>query len=177
MDIFPLDGTGNEYTESVDYYNKIKAGYNLFMAKVAALNRRRSLLKNIAILLARIIPDPFISIRKIRVELDQKASQKDFDRSIYGGNIFGNWGLKEIMETSIMGNPKEYEFNGILVYGVERYDEYLSHLYGNWRELPPEDKSCSIHSFLLLCSLTRALYSGLEIKSPARRRDELRAPA
>lgn len=148
IDVFPLDGTGNNQQESDSYYRKLKWGYNFFMTKVATVNKRRSLLKNAAIVFARIVPGAFLSTRTLRMILDKEASQKDFDNYIMGGNIFGNWGLKEIMKTSIMGKPSEYKFNGIVIYGVEHYDEYLSNLYGDWRQLPPEEKRVSHHDYL-----------------------------
>ena len=150
IDIFPLDGTGNSYKESYRYYKQLKAVYNLFMTRVAAINKRRHPVKNASIVLGRLIPDRLLPVRSLRVYLDRKASQKDFDKMIYGGNVFGNWGLKEIMKTSIMGEPKEYEFNGITIYGVEKYDEYLSNLYGDWQKLPPKEKRVTHHDYLIL---------------------------
>ena len=38
------------------------------------------------------------------------------------------------------------------VYGAEKYDQYLTQLYGNWRELPPESKRVSHHDYLY-CNL------------------------
>lgn len=150
IDIFPLDGTGNNYKESCKYFKQLKAGYNLFMTKVAAINKKRAPIKNAAIVFARLIPDSLLSARSLRLKLDKKAALKDFDKMLYGGNLFGNWGIKEIMKTSIMGKPKEYEFNGITIYGAENYDEYLSLLYGDWRQLPPVEKRVSHHDFIEL---------------------------
>jgi lipopolysaccharide cholinephosphotransferase len=35
-----------------------------------------------------------------------------------------------------------------MVYGPEKYDEYLTKLYGDWRKLPPEDKRYTTHGFI-----------------------------
>lgn len=149
IDIFPLDGTGNDEKESKKNFKKIKRGYNFFMTRVAAINKNRSFLKNSAIIVSRIIPNCFLSNRKLRIRIDN-FSKIDFDNSYYGGNVFGNWGYKEIMPISIMGTPKEYFFENIKIYGVENYDEYLTRLYGNWKKLPPKEKQISHHDFIEL---------------------------
>lgn len=150
IDVFPLDGTGNSKKESDNNYKSIRKLYNFFMTRVAVLSEKRSMLKNAAILSSRLIPNMVIPTRTLRIMLDKRASSLDFDDCMMGGNIFGNWGNKEIMNTSIMGQPKEYLFNGILINGVEKYDEYLTNLYGKWKILPPAEKRISHHDFLKL---------------------------
>ena len=49
-----------------------------------------------------------------------------------------------------MGTPRLYRFEDLEVYGPERFDEYLTHMYGNWRELPPEEKRVTHHDFVKL---------------------------
>ena len=44
------------------------------------------------------------------------------------------------------GKPTVYSFEGHEVYGVEDADQYLKHLYGDWRKLPPEDKRKTAHN-------------------------------
>lgn len=34
--------------------------------------------------------------------------------------------------------------------GAENYDEYLTHLYGDWRKLPPEEKRVTHHDYIKL---------------------------
>ena len=43
-----------------------------------------------------------------------------------------------------------YKFESINVFGVANYEEYLTRIYGNWRELPPEDRRISHHDFVHL---------------------------
>ena len=53
-------------------------------------------------------------------------------------NIYGAWGIKEIMKNEIIGTPILYAFEDTTFYGVENYTVYLSNLYGNYMELPSE---------------------------------------
>ena len=47
-----------------------------------------------------------------------------------------------------MGTPTLYKFENIEVFGVEHYDEYLTHLYGDWRKLPPIEQQVTHHNFV-----------------------------
>lgn len=60
-------------------------------------------------------------------------------------NIYGAWGVKEIVYKEIMGEPKLYNFENTELYGVADYDKYLKSLYNNYMQLPPENKR-RIHS-------------------------------
>lgn len=120
------------------------------MTRVAALNKNRSLIKNASIIVSRMIPYTFCRNRKLRMKMDTLAKSLDFDTCTFGGNIFGNWGYKEIMPLTVIGAPTEYDFNGITIYGVENYDRYLTNLYGEWRKLPPKEKQITHHDSLEL---------------------------
>ena len=54
------------------------------------------------------------------------------------------------MKRSVYGMPTEYFFEGITVYGPERYEEYLSKIYGDWRKLPPIEKRVNVHDYVYL---------------------------
>ena len=43
------------------------------------------------------------------------------------------------MPKSYFGKPTLYTFEDMKVYGPEMYDEYLTRIYGDWRQLPPKD--------------------------------------
>ena len=49
-------------------------------------------------------------------------------------------GEKSIISKKVIGQRKEYEFEGQLFFGPEDYDTYLRALYGEYMELPPENK-------------------------------------
>ncbi len=49
------------------------------------------------------------------------------------------------MPRSYYGEPALYQFENIKVYGVRDYDRYLTHLYGDWRKLPPVDQRHTAH--------------------------------
>ena len=50
-------------------------------------------------------------------------------------------GEKSIISKSVIGHRRDgYEFEGHLFYGPEDYDTYLRALYGDYMEIPPENK-------------------------------------
>lgn len=65
-------------------------------------------------------------------------------------SFWGAWKYKDIISRKYFGTPKLYEFEGLKVYGVEFYDEYLTSVYGDWRTLPPIEKRVSHHNFVFI---------------------------
>lgn len=57
----------------------------------------------------------------------------------YYSNYSGAWGSRETILYLYFGKPVLYEFDGIMLYGVQDPHQYLTCLYGNWEELPSED--------------------------------------
>ena len=53
------------------------------------------------------------------------------------------------MPKSVFGTPQLYQFENMKIFGVERYDEYLTYLYGDWKKLPSDEKRISHHDYYL----------------------------
>lgn len=150
LDIFPLDGAGNTENDSINWCKSINRRYYFYLTRMAAVRKDRSVYKNIAIILSGMIPSVFINNLDLRIELDSMCRKFSLKDSLYAGNLLGNWGTKEVVKSSIIGTPTEYEFEGTKIFGIEYYDEYLTHIYGDWRKLPPEEKRYSHHDYLCL---------------------------
>ncbi len=60
-------------------------------------------------------------------------------------NYSGAWGDKEMMPKAVFGNGCKGMFEGIEVVLPEKYDEYLTRLYGDYMQLPPEEKRVTHH--------------------------------
>ena len=147
IDIFPLDGFGNTEMESIERWNRTLKQSNFMWARICSVRRKRSFIKNMAIVIAHAIPNCLAKDKQRLASMNSEAQRYDFDKMDFVGNTFGNWGIKELMESSIMGEPKLYPFEKIEIFGVENPEQYLTHLYGNWRELPPVEKRVSDHAF------------------------------
>lgn len=150
LDIFPLDGVGADKEEGIKWYRRINHKYSFYLTRVAAIRRSRSRYKNLAIKVSQLIPECIIDNMKIRKELDGMCQKFSFTDSLWGGNLLGNWGEREIVPLKVFGTPTPYQFEDMLLCGPEDFDGYLSCIYGDWRKLPPKEKQVSHHDFLKL---------------------------
>lgn len=150
IDVFPIDGMGNTMEESIKNFKVVKKEINLLCTRVCALRGTRKWYKNAAILLARCVPDCILSSLKIIKKIDRLSKRYDYDKCDFVANICGNWGEKEIMEKKWVGKRKLLKFEELNIYVPENYDAYLSRMYGDYMQLPPEEKRCTHHDFLFL---------------------------
>ncbi len=155
LDIFPLDGIGDTEEESARNYRPIHKKYNLFLARTGAVRQGRTWYKNLAVRLLFLIPPCFLSGKRLMAELDTMCRRFDFYETAWCGNLVGAWRLREVMPREYMGDPKLYPFEDTVIYGVAEPDSYLTSLYGDWRQLPPEEKRKSHHDYVF-CDLERS---------------------
>ena len=74
------------------------------------------------------------------------AEKASGDRNIMAPLVFGNLNRdKNLMEFKDLMDLTEYEFEGHNFRGIRDYDKYLKIWYGNYMELPPEEKRVSDH--------------------------------
>lgn len=150
IDIFPLDGIGTSIEDALSNYSPIQKRINLLMARICEFRKGRKPLKNVAIILSRAIPSFIMNNKKMIYKINELCASREFDSSVFVGNLLGNWGKKEIMPRDFFGDPTLYKFEDTEVYGPELFDEYLTNVYKDWRKLPPIEKQKSQHDFLLL---------------------------
>lgn len=148
LDLFPLDGVSNDPAEAHSYYASFVKRYRLLLTRTCAIRKERKWYKNAAILAARLIPNFLVNNKKLMLSIDEACKKRNFRDYEIIGNLYGNWGEREIMKKSVFGKPTLYRFERLEVYGVEDADAYLTNLYGDWRKLPPVEKQVTHHDFL-----------------------------
>ena len=139
IDVFPLDhcngkcgiGSSNFRTRALFKLQKL-----LFVEA-----KNRPLPKKVLAKTAQLL----IPIGRTRIPRHQDRqltarANTDVDQYGFYANYFGAWGLKEVVDKKIFGAPTLYPFENIQLYGVEQPDAYLRHLYGDYMQLPPEEK-------------------------------------
>lgn len=157
IDIFPLDGIGDDLKESRVNFKRVDRWNMFLMTRTCALRKKRKFYKNVAIVLAKMVPSCFINEKKLAQKIDKLSASFGYERSKYVVNHASTYREKEIMEKAIYGKPTNYRFENITVWGVENFEEYLSRLYGDWRKLPPIEKRCSAHDFDMI-DLNKSFY-------------------
>lgn len=150
IDVFPLDGLGNDYEKGMSFFGKVQKKYNFYLTRICAIRKGRIFYKNAAVVVAQLLPSFIVNDVELRKKIDRLCQRYDYNQSEWTGNFLGAWREREIVPRNVMGIPTEYQFENITVYGAEDFDSYLTHLYGDWRQLPPEEKRVTHHDFIAL---------------------------
>ena len=145
IDIFPLDGMGNSEEECLKNYSKVDKWNMFLMTRTCIIRKGRAWYKNLLTVILGNIPG--INNKKLSVKVADLAARFNYDECDYIANAMGAYREKEIVKKSIIGNPTRYEFEDTYTNGIEFYDEYLTHVYGDWRKLPPIEKQKPHHDF------------------------------
>ncbi len=144
IDIFPLDFFPDDLHESEKLVKRIRRLKYVLGAKVIVLVRRRSLLKNTILLFAKCLCSP-INYRNI-IQKMVKHSQTYKETNYMGIAIWG-YGMKERVPKEVFKDYTEVEFEGRKFKAPIGYDQWLGHVYGDYMQLPPEEKRCTHHAF------------------------------
>lgn len=145
IDVFPLDGIGDTMEECLKNYKKIDFLHGLLSMKNCKVRKGRKTWKNILAVCGNFLP---VNRKKLAQRLDRLCAERSVNDYRYIGFLTGVYRTREIMKKEIYGTPTIYRFEGVNVYGPEKYDEYLTQLYRDWRKLPPPEKRISTHNFI-----------------------------
>ncbi|MBQ9609877.1 MAG: LicD family protein [Lachnospiraceae bacterium] len=142
IDVFPIDGNPADEKKLKKVYKN-----SLFLREILRRKRAkfgkgktvfRAILKSIFIIMIKPI-----SVKKICDAIDKNAKKYEFSECEYIGGILWGYGTQERINKNEFLTPIKVEFEGKMFNAPSNYDEYLSGLYGNYMELPPEDKRVS----------------------------------
>ena len=144
VDILPLDGTpDNSFLRRLYYfralfYRTLTAISNL---DIKEIKYNRSIKEKIILKVAKKLKIyKFINREKCYRKLDKIYSKYEWDKSKMSGTMTGAYRTKEIVPSEYFGKGKMYKFEDTEFLGPELYDKYLTHMYGDYMKLPPEDK-------------------------------------
>ena len=136
IDVFPLDGYVDDKNFEKNFYSNKRIISSVFKPlgkkpiKTKVLNMVYRLLYN---------------YKKIRDKQDLLLQTYSYDDCNIVANYCGAWGKKEIMPKEYFGNGVEGVFEGIPVILPEKYDKYLTQMYGDYMTPPPKDKQVGHH--------------------------------
>lgn len=146
-DVFPIDGLPDNALRRklhVFYVNVCKAVYKFSQIDYITTNKKRPLQERILIKFARITHiGKFIDPEKSLHRLDRILQKYDYEAAKWVWNFSGCYGKREIVPKLELGGKREDIFEGRTVSIPVKAEEYLSHIYGNWRKLPPIEKRVS----------------------------------
>ena len=149
VDIFPVDGAGNTLAGA-----KLRTMVFQFLHGLKVTSNwtcyRRSKLRKwyyeparyVCYLLSRLLG-------RCRIDgmLNRFLRGKTFDRSAFAGRLVGDYGSREIMPKALFESVSPVIFAGEQFDAVTDYDTFLRELYGDYMQLPPEEKQVTHHEF------------------------------
>ena len=138
IDIFPIDGVGSP--NQIFQIMKIK---KLLHTKKANYFQR-TLPKKIINFVGKILLLPFSEYRILKL-IDKIARKYPFGTTPKAGVVVNPYGVREIVDTSLFDYGIKKEFEGKMFYVPVGYDMWLRSVFGDYMQLPPEDKRHSPH--------------------------------
>ena len=149
VDIFPVDGMGDNLEDAKRVFKSIRFERELLIARnwtKYQKNKSRSFSYNMA-RLAFYLLSRFTTPKAIMKRLKKKSKCTDFDLSAYAGCIPSAYRIKESFDIDVYKEYTKTTFEGREFSIIKNYDKYLTGIYVNYMELPPEDKRITHHSF------------------------------
>ena len=140
IDIFPID----YYPDKWMTRRLLRIRKDLYMAKISEIFNDEDLKESPGKHAARRI------VQKLMPSVRYAANKREnLFRSVTKGQYViiheGAYGEREIVPKAWFGEGISAEFEGQSVRIPREYDRYLKHLYGDYMELPPEEKQVSNH--------------------------------
>ena len=139
IDIFPIDGYKSKWQNE-----KASILQKLINIKKSRLCSKRNMSKNAAIALGKFFLFPFNQSCFVK-KLDSLSRMADFEKSEYC-NCFSSVDVKkEVFPRRVFEEHCYAEFEGEKFRIPIEYDLYLRQIYGDYMQLPPEEKRVSHH--------------------------------
>ena len=144
IDIFPIDGTPNNPLLRKIYFFRVlyhRALMSLCYKDSIDRKRKRSKKEKLLLWIMERIPvEKLTTPYKQKCKIDKLLRKQNVAKSKYIGNIMGAYRTREIVPADYYGEGAFYQFEDMQLRGLAKYEEYLTYTYGDYMQLPPEDK-------------------------------------
>ena len=145
IDIFPVEGLPDG-----------KFAKKFYFKRMGLLN----IMRNAALRSAFLPGEKFIFIKKLMLPYARKRGANHYARKMNvfarkyplgksghsGVSLITHYGSREWMRREVFEPGAELPFRDQICSVPKGWDEYLTNLYGNYMQLPPEDKRCTDHA-------------------------------
>ena len=146
IDVFPVDGVPDDMAERKKYFADIQRFRNLLTLKQVRVDfRHRSLFKNLVLAAGKLVLLP-VGVRSISEWLDRFIDKENGDTAQVCDLIEG-YGFDACFSRDAMRGVATVTFEGKQYQTMKGYEEYLTRTYGDYMQLPPEEKRVSHHRF------------------------------
>ncbi len=146
IDIFPVDNLPNDDGEIESFYKKIRKLRDIHDVKMIKISRSRSVIRNLMLILFKIGAVCF-NKHKIAQKISYAITAYKDNVPSKRACLLGMYARREILPADVFENTVPHKFEDTRFEIFEKYDKYLTSLYGDYMKLPPKDKQVSHHSF------------------------------
>jgi lipopolysaccharide cholinephosphotransferase len=146
IDIFPMDGLPENQLETIlllkiiRHYNKIRATAS--MLRFPNYGWYKIVPKRFYYLFSK-----HVGYKKPIQKIEELATKYDFETCDYIGCLVWGYGIKEKISKKSFESTVEVQFEDGYYDAPIGYDEYLTNLYGDYLQLPSEEKRVSHHNY------------------------------
>ena len=144
VDVYAIDGSPNNIFLRKIFYLRVmyhRALMSLCYKSSIDRKRKRNLPERILLFIMELIPvEKMTTPYKQKCIIDKLLKSNDVYKSKYIGDLMGAYRTKEMMPAEYFGNGAYYQFENVMLRGVELYHEYLTHMYGDYMQLPPVEQ-------------------------------------
>ena len=141
IDIFPLDGSPNNTVLRNLYFFRVmfhRAMTSLCYKDSIDPDRKRGLLERVFLWGLTLLPvERLFDARKQKDKIDALMRRHKYYDSEYVGCLMGAYRTNEMLRRDIFGKGEIYNFEDVRLRGPEKYDKFLTCLYGDYMKLPP----------------------------------------
>lgn len=149
MDIFPLDNMSNDLNKAQKLFNDVKKLRKIKEAEFWVSNSMLPLWKRWILICYGKVLKIFFPFNRLNISIDRKARRYESETmsKYVCVVVLGTYGLSEIMESSAFSKRETMWFEGRERFVPKGWDYILTRMYGDYMQLPPEEKRKSHHSF------------------------------
>lgn len=147
VDIFPVDNLGSSLEEAKAAFKARRFQRELLVAwnwTFCKLSKNKSLTRNLAKLVFFVL-SRFVSNKALSRSVNQYY--KKINANNYVGIMCGAYRMREIMPCFIYDSYTTLPFEGKNFKAITNYKDYLTTVYGDYMQLPPEEERVPRHSF------------------------------
>ncbi|MBQ3574137.1 MAG: LicD family protein [Clostridia bacterium] len=85
--------------------------------------------------------------RKIAIKIDKNAQKWPYEGSAYRGvSVINHYGVREKLKADVFDETIDVDFEDLKLMLFSGYESYLKNIYGDYMQLPPEDKRTMVHA-------------------------------
>lgn len=143
IDLFPIDGIPLDDKLTI---KKQMFYRNLLDIKTVKVNSERNLLKNTILILGKIALF-WSSVKGINLKMIETAKKYSFENEEYCCAIAFGSSADKVLPKEYFKETIQTLFEGHVFTTAKYYHEWLTGIYGDYMQLPPEEEQTSHHDF------------------------------